>query len=216
MAHSGKVLTARSAGLVGCRHCGTVSVAGTEVCARCHGRLHSRFPHSVQRTWAWWIAGLIAYVPANLYPMMITQTLVGTYKSTIVGGAMELVHAGELFVGGVILLASVVIPTGKFLAIAYVLLAIQFPRRINAHLLHKVYEVVEFIGRWSMVDVFVVAILSALVHLGTVAEIYPGIAAICFGSTVILTMISALSLDPRLIWDATEEEPRERAGSRRA
>ncbi len=216
MAQSGKVLTARNAGLVGCRHCGSVSVAGTPVCPRCHGRLHSRFPHSLQRTWAWWIAGLIAYVPANLYPMMVTQTVVGTYKSTIVGGAMELIHHGDAFVGIVILLASVVIPAGKFLAIAYVLLAIQNPRRTNGHLLHKVYEIVEFIGRWSMIDVFVVAILSALVHLGSVAEIYPGIAAICFGSTVVLTMISALSLDPRLIWDATEDKSRERAGPRRA
>ena len=200
MAQSGKVLTARNAGLVGCRHCGSVSVAGTPVCPRCHGGLHSRFPASVQRTWAWWIAGLIAYVPANLYPMMVTQTVVGTYKSTIVGGAMELIHHGDAFVGIVILLASVVIPAGKFLAIAYVLLAIQNPRRTNAHLLHKVYEIVEFIGRWSMIDVFVVAILAALVQLGFVAAIKPGPAAASFALSVAFTMLSAQSFDPRLIW----------------
>lgn len=189
---------------------------GTARCPRCDSRLVSRFPHSLQRTWAWWIAGLIAYIPANLYPMMVTDTFVGTFHSTIVGGALDLIHHGDAFVGIVILIASVVIPSGKFLAVAYVALAVRFPRRSNPHLLHKVYEVVEFIGRWSMIDVFVVAILSALVHLGKVADIFPGIAAICFGATVIFTMISALSLDPRLIWDATEEMQRERSRPRRA
>ncbi|MCA8879264.1 MAG: paraquat-inducible protein A [Rhodobacteraceae bacterium] len=216
MARSDQALTARAAGLVGCRHCGTVAPLGTELCPRCKGRLHSRFPHSLQRTWAWWIAGLITYVPANLYPMMIMDTFVTSYKSTIVGGAIELIHSGDAFVGLVVILASVVIPTSKFLAIAYVALALRNPRKVNPHLLHKVYEVVEFIGRWSMIDVFVVAILSALVHLGAVATILPGIAAISFGSTVIFTMFSALSLDPRLIWDTTEEAKRERSRPRRA
>jgi paraquat-inducible protein A len=113
-------------------------------------------------------------------------------------------------VGVVVLVASVLIPVGKFIAIAYVAWAIRHPREADPHKLHILYEVVEFIGRWSMIDVFVVAILSALVHLGSVADIYPGIAAICFGATVIFTMLSALSLDPRLIWDAFEGKAGER------
>lgn len=206
MAHSQPKITARSAGLVGCGHCGRVSPAHHRTCRQCGAALESRYQQSLQRVWAWWIAGFITFIPANLYPMMITDTFVATFSSTIVGGALDLIHHGDAFVGIVVLVASVLIPVGKFIAIAYVAWAIRNPRSADPHKLHILYEVVEFIGRWSMIDVFVVAILSALVHLGSVADIYPGIAAVCFGATVIFTMLSALSLDPRLIWDAFEDE----------
>lgn len=197
-------ITARAAGLVGCLRCGRVAPPDQPHCTRCGARLESRFSHGPQRVWAWWIAGLVAYIPANLYPMMITQTVTDTYVSTIVGGAVDLIAYGDPFVGIVVLVASVVIPVGKFVAIAWVMLAIRRARRGHAHRLHRLYEAVEFIGRWSMIDVFVVAILAALVHLGQVAGVFPGLAAICFGASVIFTMLSALSLDPRLIWDATD------------
>ncbi|WP_240512108.1 paraquat-inducible protein A [Pseudoruegeria sp. SK021] len=174
-------------------------------CTRCGGTLSSRAPHSLQRVLAWWLAGFLAYIPANLYPMLITDTVKSKSASTIVGGVIELVHYHAYFVAGVVFLASVIIPISKFIAIAYVVLSIRFPRKANSHTLLKIHELVEFIGRWSMVDVFVVAILSALVHLGSVADIFPGVAAICFASSVICTMMAAISLDPRLIWDATED-----------
>lgn len=196
------VLTARAAGLLGCRHCGRVWPAGTEHCHRCGATLSSRVPHSLSHVWAWWIAGLIAYIPANLYPMLITSSLAHSGGSTIVGGVIELVHYESYFVAAVVFFASVMIPIAKFCAVAWLALAVRKAGRINGHMLHKTYEVVEFIGRWSMIDVFVVAILSALVHLGSVVDIYPGTAAICFGLSVIFTMLSALSFDPRLIWDA--------------
>lgn len=211
-----EALTARGAGLVGCLHCGRVHPPERRRCTLCGSRLSSRYPRGVQRVWAWWLAGLVAYIPANLYPMMITDTLIATYSSTILGGALDLIAHGDAFVGGIVILASVVIPVGKFAAIAFVMLAIHGVLRSDAHVLHRAYEVVEFIGRWSMIDVFVVAILSALVHLGFVAEIYPGQAAIWFGASVIFTMLSALSLDPRLIWDTTREPARERPRPRRA
>ncbi len=199
--------TARTAGLVGCLRCGRVAPMGQPTCTRCGARLHSRLPDSVQRVWAWWLAGLVAYIPANLYPMMITETVTATYSSTIVGGAVDLISYGDPFVGIVVLLASLAIPVGKFVAIAWVMRSIRRARRGKAHRLHQLYEAVEFIGRWSMIDVFVVAILAALVHLGQVAGIVPGLAAICFGASVIFTMLSAISLDPRLIWDATDPVP---------
>jgi paraquat-inducible protein A len=177
------------------------------VCARCGARLESRLRDSTQRVWAWWIAGLVAYIPANLYPMMITETVTQTYSSTIVGGAVDLISHGDPFVGIIVLLASLAIPVGKFVAIGWVMLAVRRARQGHAHRLHQLYEAVEFIGRWSMIDVFVVAILAALVHLGQVAGIVPGLAAICFGASVIFTMLSAISLDPRLIWDATDPLP---------
>jgi len=200
-------ITARAAGLVGCLRCGRVAPPGQPRCTRCGATLHSRFPRSRQRVWAWWLAGVIAYVPANTYPMMITETVTATYASTIVGGAVDLIAHGDPFVGGIVLLASVAIPVGKFVAIAWVMRSIRRARVGHAHRLHRLCEAVEFIGRWSMIDVFVVAILAALVHLGQVAGIVPGLAAICFGASVIFTMLSALSLDPRLIWDATDPVP---------
>lgn len=209
MADSGRhapALTARAAGLVGCLHCGRVWPAGTPTCGICGSPLSSRYPNSLQNVWAWWLAGLMAYIPANLYPMMITGALSKRTPSTIFGGVVELIHYNDYFVASVVFIASILIPSSKFLAIAFVAISIRRPRRADGHLLHKIYEVVEFIGRWSMIDVFVVAILSALVHLGSVADIYPGIAAVCFGTSVICTMISALSLDPRLIWDAMEDQ----------
>jgi paraquat-inducible protein A len=198
--------TARAAGLVGCLHCGQLAAMGTARCSRCGARLESRYANSRQRVWAWWAAGLVVYIPANLYPMMITDVLFKSYASTLIGGAFELIRHGDPLVGIVVLVASVLIPVGKFIAIAWVMLATRRFRPGSAHSLHRMFEVVEFIGRWSMIDVFVVAILAALVHLGTFAGIFPGIAAICFGASVIFTMLAALSLDPRMIWDAADPD----------
>jgi paraquat-inducible protein A len=204
--HAVAPLTARAAGLQGCVRCGDVWPQGRTRCGRCDSRLHSRFPNSLQRVWAWWLAGLVAYVPANLYPMLITDTVVSNSASTIIGGVIELFHHHAYFVGGVVFFASVVIPCSKFAAVALLALAIHRQHNTNGHGLHRLYEIVEFVGRWSMIDVFVVAILSALVHLGSVANIYPGIAAVSFALSVVFTMIAAISFDPRMIWDGLEAE----------
>ena len=201
------VLTARAAGLVGCRECGRVHPRGTAACALCGTPLESRDATSLQRVWAWLIAGMIAYVPANLYPMLRTSTFGRTEENTIVGGVIELVQYGSWGVAAIVFVASVVIPIGKFIAIAYLALRVRRRRQGGARHQH-LYEVVEFIGRWSMIDVFVVAILSSLVQLDFVATISPGIAAVSFALSVAFTMISANSFDPRLIWDTGEGEAR--------
>lgn len=149
---------------------------------------------------------MIAYIPANVYPMLRTSTLGHMSESTIVGGAIELVEYGSFGVAFIVFFASVVIPISKFIAIAYLAYRVQKGKRGHARHLH-LYEVVEFIGRWSMIDVFVVAILSALVQLNFVATINPGIAAVSFALSVAFTMISANSFDPRLIWDTREGKP---------
>jgi paraquat-inducible protein A len=211
MATSGSqpgVLTARAAGLVACLHCARVHSPEVSRCTRCGSALHSRYPYSLQWVWAWWITGLVAYIPANFYPMMYTGYLGSTSPSTIVGGVIELLHLGDWFVAGVVFVASVVIPVAKFIAIGFLGLAVSRPHRYRPSTLHKLYEVVDFIGRWSMIDVFVVAILSALVQLGFFSEVHPGLAAICFATTVISTMLSALSFDARLIYDAAEDVTR--------
>ena len=196
------LITARQAGLVACQRCGQVHARDAAYCKRCDGALQSRDRESLQKVWAWLIAGIIAYFPANLYPMLLTSTLVERSESTIIGGVVELVEYGSYGVALIVFVASVMIPVGKFIAIGYLALSVQSGADDKQHERHKTYEVVEFIGRWSMIDVFVVAILSALVQLQTIATINPGIAAVSFALSVIFTMLSAQAFDSRLIWDA--------------
>jgi len=133
--------------------------------------------------------------------MLITSTLVESSQSTIIGGVADLVHYGSFGIAFVVFFASVVIPIGKFIAVAYLAISVQRRSTLNQHQRHRLFEVVEFIGRWSMIDVFVVAILSALVQLDSLATINPGIAAFSFALSVVFTMLSAQSFDARLIWD---------------
>ena len=198
---AGTLTTARAAGLVACRRCGQVHDLGTARCKRCQGRLVSRDRQSLQKVWAWLIAGIILFIPANVYPMLITNTLIEHSESTIIGGVVELIHHHNYGIAIVVFVASILIPLGKFMAVAYLAISVQTRSVLNQHSRHKLHEVVEFIGRWSMIDVFVVAILSALVQLNAVANINPGIAAVSFACSVIFTMLSAQSFDSRLIWD---------------
>ncbi|EKE45639.1 hypothetical protein OCGS_0256 [Oceaniovalibus guishaninsula JLT2003] len=202
------IRTARESGLVACTRCARVWPMGTAECARCGSALQSRDTRSLQRVWAWLIVGFMCYIPANLFPMLKTRVLFTETDATIVGGAVELIHHGALGIALVILVASVGIPIGKFVAIAYLALTISRPAALSSHRRHKLYELVEFIGRWSMIDVFVVAILSALVQLSVVASINPGPAAITFALSVIFTMLAAQSFDPRMIWDSGSERAR--------
>jgi paraquat-inducible protein A len=207
-----QALTARQAGLIGCHGCGRVHPAGTPECTRCGMTLHSRMPGSLQKVWAWLFAGMVVYIPANIYPMLLTSSLGRTTESTIIGGVIDLIDYGSIGVALIVFVASVLIPVGKFVAIGYLALVVRPGAGIAARIgkgsgLHgrkHLFEVVEFIGRWSMIDVFVVAILSALVQLDFAATINPGIAAVSFSLSVAFTMLAAQSFDPRLIWDVEE------------
>ncbi|MEE2859774.1 MAG: paraquat-inducible protein A [Paracoccus sp. (in: a-proteobacteria)] len=202
--HGGPILTAHRAGLLGCHRCGRVWPADQVHCHRCNAHLRPPDRRRLQVVWAWWLAGLIAYIPANVFPMMRTQTfagLAGSSEATILGGVVELMHHGSYDIALIVFVASIIVPIGKFMAIAWLAIVAGRPATVEqAHSRLKVYEVVEFIGRWSMIDVFVVAILSALVQLGFVASIHPGPAAVSFALSVAFTMLSAQSFDARLIW----------------
>ncbi|MEQ8291447.1 MAG: paraquat-inducible protein A [Roseovarius sp.] len=198
---SGDLKTAREMGLVGCTECMRVSPRGTVRCPRCGHALRSRDPYSLQKVWAWWLMGLGCYIPANLYPMLETRTLISTQSDTIVGGAVELAHGGNWGVATIILIASVLIPVAKFIVLAGLAVGVWYGPRATGGRRQVLYEIVEYIGRWSMIDVFVVAILSSLVQLQTIASITPGRASLFFALSVIFTMLSAQSFDSRLIWD---------------
>mgnify|MGYP002780712121 CR=1 FL=1 len=198
--------TAREAGLVACRRCTRVWPMGTAACGRCGARLVSRDARSLSRVWAWWLAGVLAYVPANAYPMLRTRTLFFTEEQTIVEGAVDLLLNGSPGIAVVILVASLGIPIAKFLCIAFLALSARRGSRVGAGTRMRMYEIVDYIGRWSMIDVFVVAILASLVQLDVVASIDPGPASLAFALSVIFTMLSAQAFDPRMIWDGIEAE----------
>ncbi len=205
------VRTARDAGLVACTTCARVWPLEQSHCGRCGSRLVSRDTDSLQRVWAWWFAGLIMYIPANLYPMLETRTLVYRQADTIIGGVIELAKYGSWGIALVILVASVGIPVAKFVAIAFLAISVRRQSEMDPDRRQGLYEIVEYIGRWSMIDVFVVAILSSLVQLNFVVTIRPGPAALTFALSVIFTMLSAQAFDSRMIWDRQGQAARTRA-----
>lgn len=199
-----RILSAREKGIVSCTRCTKAWPIETKVCGRCGHALVSRDVLSLQRVWAYWVLGVICYIPANIYPMLKTKTLFQYDESTIIGGAVDLAHYGNYGIAAIILFASVVIPLGKFWAVALLALSVKSRGKLSNKRRLLMFEVVEYIGRWSMIDIFVVAILSSLVQLKTLATINPGAAAIFFALSVIFTMLSAQAFDPRLIWDSGE------------
>lgn len=202
---AGGIVTARELGLVACTRCAQVWPLDVDTCGRCGNILVSRGATSLQRVWALWFVGLFFYVPANLYPMLRTRTLVQVQEDTIIGGAVELATHGAPGVAIIILVASVVIPLAKFMVIAFLAISVQRRSAVSTHQRQILYEVVEYIGRWSMIDIFVVAILSSLVQLNVLAAINPGPAAMFFALSVIFTMLSAQAFDSRMIWDAQSD-----------
>ena len=204
------IRTAKEAGVVGCKGCARVWSAETDRCGRCGAALHTRAAgeHGMFWVWFWWIAGLTAYVPANLLPMLETRVLLTKSDDIIVVGAVKLASHGSVLIAGVILIASVLIPLGKFAAIALLARSVSVGRGLSPTWNHRTYEVIEFIGRWSMIDVFVVAILSSLVQFSVIATIKPGPAALAFAISVICTMLSAQCFDSRRIWEGVSSSDR--------
>ena len=196
------IKSALDLGVVACTRCTRVWPADTQTCGRCGQSIVSRDEKSLQRVWALWLAGVMCYVPANMYPMLQTRTLLKVQEDTIVGGAIELIHHDAVGIALIILIASVVIPLGKFMAIAFLAISVKRTSTASNHHRQLLYEVVEYIGRWSMIDICVVAIMSSLVQLNTLAAVNPGRASLFFTLSVIFTMLSAQAFDSRLIWDA--------------
>lgn len=198
-------VTAQQAGLARCTFCGALHRLSSDgPCRRCSAPVNSRKPNSLQRTWAFLIVGLMAYVPANIYPIMITKSFSGNTSDTIYSGVIALAQSGSVFVAIVIFVASVCIPVAKFVIIAGLALSLHFQWAMSEHTRHVLHTVTEFIGRWSMIDVFVVAVLAALIQLGAILTIEPGAGINLFALSVVFTMFSATSLDPRLIWDGED------------
>jgi len=198
-------LTAAQAGLVSCESCGLLSrpVGGAEpgYCPRCGGELAQRHHHSIQYTWALVIAAAICYIPANVLPVLTTNALGSTESDTIMGGVVLLYRTGSWPLALIVLVASVMVPLGKLIALSYLLISVQRGSIKNNNERTRLYRVVEFVGRWSMLDVFVDTFTVALIQLQPLMSMEPGMGVLFFAAVVVLTMIAAESFDPRLIWD---------------
>ena len=196
-------------GMTGCHGCHLVSVLSTQPgvenhCPRCGAALHFRKPGSVSRTWAFLVAACILYIPANMLPIMYTTALGSTSGDTIMSGVIYMWSHGSYDLAILIFIASFVVPLSKLAALFLLLISVQRQSTENLHQRAKLYRMVEFIGKWSMLDVYVASLLTALVSFGALMNVKIGLGAIAFGSVVVLTMLAAHAFDPRLIWDPVD------------
>jgi paraquat-inducible protein A len=205
--------TAARAGLLQCGACGLLNrparLAGHSHCARCAAPLHRRKPASIARTWAFLVAAAVLYIPANALPVIESGSLFGSSQSdTILGGIIYFWNTGSWVLAIIVFLASMVVPATKMLVLALLLVTTQ--RRSSWRLQDRtrLYRLVSYIGRWSMVDIYIGALSVALVQLQPFASIEPGPGAIYFGAVVVLTMFASESFDPRLIWDPVDDPGR--------
>ena len=210
-------VTAAQLGMLSCHACRQVSRAPNGAhemrwaphdlrCPRCGAALHLRRPDSVSRSWAFLIAAMILYIPANMLPMMKTSSLFGSQSDTIMSGVVYFWTSGSWYLALIIFFASIVVPMLKMIALAVLLVSVQLRSRWQQEQRARLYRLVETVGRWSMLDIYVVAVIVALVQLKALATIQPGPGAAAFGAVVVLTMFAAMAFDPRLIWDAREKE----------
>lgn len=203
-------MRAIDAGILVCTECHELNKQEADVdeqsCTRCGAQVHARRPNSLTRTWALLITAAIIYVPANVLPIMTVSSLGQGEPSTIMFGVIELVQHGMIPIATVVFIASILVPTFKLVGIALLLFSVQRRQPLSARQRIWMYRFIEFIGRWSMLDIFVIAILVAVVNFGRIASVEANLGAVAFASVVILTMLAAVTFDPRLIWDNTESD----------
>jgi len=203
-------MTAASASLLSCHSCNLLSkMSGSHghahaLCPRCGAPLHQRKTNSLTRTWALVIAAFIFYIPANVLPITVVTSLGKTQADTIMSGVIYFMLTGMWPIALVIFVASVAVPLIKLFVLSYLLISVQRKSRWRPEDRTRLYRIAEAVGRWSMVDIFVVTILVALVKLGGLATIDAGPAASYFAAVVVTTIFAAMSFDPRLIWDVME------------
>jgi len=203
-----KNVMAAHAGLLLCEVCGLLNHGfaprgGRLSCARCGTHLHARKPDSIVRTWALVIAAYVLYIPANILPVLETNSIIEQTSDTILGGAIRLWSQGAWPLSVVIVVASFVVPLAKLFALTYLLATVHSGDTANTRRRTQIYRVVDYIGRWSMVDIFVGGLLVGLVQFPPFATVSAGPAAAAFGAVIILTILASRSFDPRLLWDAS-------------
>lgn len=202
--------TARNARLINCQGCHLLCAAPQNfekadmTCPRCGQTLYTRKPDSISRTWALVLAAAVFYIPANIFPIMKVTSLGHIQADTILSGVIYFIKTGMWPIALVIFVASVFIPLLKLFILTFLLISVQVKSRWRPRDRTRLYRMIEAIGRWSMVDIYVVTLMVAIVKIGAIATIEAGSAAVYFAAVVVLTMLAAMSFDPRLIWDKME------------
>jgi paraquat-inducible protein A len=204
-------LTAIQQGLVSCGTCGLLARPAAPTapghCPRCGEALASRHTHGIQRTWALALAAAVCFIPANALPVMVTNTLGSAAPDTIISGVAFLFSSGSWPLGVIVLIASLMIPLGKLLALNWLLITVQRRAVGGERDRMRLIRLVRLIGRWSMLDIFVCTFTVALVQLQPMMSVEPGPGVVFFGAVVVLTMLAAESFDPRLLWDTDQAQP---------
>lgn len=212
MSAAGTTPTALASGLLGCECCGMVSAVRSNEgvrCPRCGFALHARKPDSLQRTSAYLAGAAVLYIPANLLPIMATASVVtGRESHTILGGIVELWHGGSWDLALIVFIASIAVPILKIAALALLVVTAQRRSRWRQAERAALYRLLETVGHWSMLDVFVVVLLVGMVRFGAFASVDPAAGLLAFGAVVVLTMLASASFDPRLIWPEAEAAQR--------
>ena len=205
--------SALAAGLWRCRGCGAVCAPPAAAlaqrrarCPRCDAVVHPRLPDSVARSWAFLLAGTALYLPANLLPVTTTSAIGGRQSDTIFSGIVYFWKDGSYGLAVLVFVASILVPMTKLLLLSLLLISLQRHDRRWALRRLAAWRVLEVIGRWSMLDIFAITILAALVQVESLAELQPGPGAMAFGAVVVLTMLATFSFDPRLLFDKPEGE----------
>ena len=202
---------AKTLGIARCHYCGKAcqlpkaSMGNVALCPRCGSALHLRSANSLSSTWALLITAVILFVPANIYPVMSVFMFGNGMPDTIISGIIHLMHAGQYPIAILVFVASILVPLFKMIGLGALLLAVQFQWSINKRQAAAIFRIINFIGPWSMLDLFMISILVTLVNLGFIATIQTGPGATAFAGVVVVTMLAAHTFDQRIIWDLVEE-----------
>jgi paraquat-inducible protein A len=206
--------TAINASLISCHLCQQLNHTvkldkkSQALCSQCGSEMHSRKPNSISRTWALVITAFIFYIPANMLPVMTVISFGEGEPDTIMSGVVALIEGEMWALAFLVLFASFIVPLTKLIGLSYLLISIQVGSRWRPRERTQLYRVIEVVGRWSMLDIFMISILISLVKLGSIATIEPGVGGTFFAAVVVITMFAAMSFDPRLIWDSMEKKNR--------
>ncbi len=204
-------MTAAQASLINCTTCLLVSrvpsrpIQGAVLCPRCGAKLVHRKSNSLARTWALIIAAYILYIPANVYPVMTVISFGKGEPDTILSGVKSLIASGWWPLAVLVFFASIIVPLIKLVGLTYLVVSVQYQWHWHPKQRTILYRITEAVGRWSMIDIFMITILVALVRLEAIATVEPGVGATSFAAVVVLTMFAAMSFDPRLMWDVVDQ-----------
>lgn len=208
-------MSAAGRGLLNCPTCALVSRSSAPHphCPRCGTALHFRQPGSIARTWALVISAMAVYVPANTLSIMSTSSLFSSQTDTIMSGVIFLWKDGAWYLAVIVFVASIAVPLAKMLGLVLLLLSVQLGWEARVLERARLYRALEAVGRWSMLDIFVIALLTTVVQLSALGDVKPGPGALAFGAVVVLTMAATRSFDPRLLWDPVKGQREQHAAA---